>query len=90
MELTYVIVMGIVAYAFGAITKACIEEIPNKFIPLQNLLLGIVSGLICYFLKIEPNLVQALALCIIASMGAGGAADLVNIKNKESEKNERK
>jgi len=82
MEITYVIIIAIVAYIFGAITKVFIDNIPNKYIPIQNVLVGIISALICYFTKIEPNLLQALVLCIVATMGAGGIADLINIKNK--------
>lgn len=76
MEITYVIIIAIVAYIFGAITKVFIDNIPNKYIPIQNVLVGIISALICYFTKIEPNLLQALVLCIVATMGAGGIADL--------------
>lgn len=83
MEITYVIIIAIIAYICGAITKIFIDEIPNKYIPIQNVVIGIISGLICYFIGIEPNIVQALVLCIVACMGAGGIADLVNIKNKE-------
>lgn len=85
MEITYVIVIAIVAYIFGAITKCFIEQIPNKYIPIQNVLIGAFSGIICYLMKIEPNLFQALVMCIVATMGAGGVADLINIKNKEGE-----
>lgn len=83
MEITYVIIIAIIAYIFGAITKIFVDSIPNKYIPIQNVAIGIISGLICYFLGIEPNIVQALVLCIVACMGAGGIADLINIKNKE-------
>ena len=83
MEITYVIIIAIIAYICGAITKIFIEQIPNKYIPIQNVLIGIISGLICYFLGIEPNIVQALVLCLVATMGAGGIADLINIKNEE-------
>ncbi len=82
MEITYVIIIAIVAYICGAITKMFIENVPNKYIPIQNVAVGIVSALICYFTGIEPNLLQALVLCIVATMGAGGIADLINIKNK--------
>lgn len=82
MEITYVIIIGIIAYVFGAITKLFIEEIPNKFIPLQNVIVGVISAIICYFTGIEPNLLQAIVLCLVATMGAGGVADLINIKNK--------
>ena len=82
MEITYVIVIAIIAYIFGAITKIFVDSIPNKYIPIQNVAIGIISALICYFTKIEPNLLQAIVLCIVATMGAGGIADLINIKNK--------
>ena len=83
MEITYVIVIAIIAYIFGAITKIFIDSIPNKYIPIQNVVIGLISGLICYFTGIETNLLQALVLCIVACMGAGGVADLINIKNEE-------
>lgn len=83
MEITYVVVIAIIAYIFGAITKVWIDEIPNKYIPVQNVVIGIISAVICYFTGIETNLLQALVLCIVACMGAGGVADLINIKNEE-------
>lgn len=83
MEITYVIIIAIIAYIFGAITKIFVDSIPNKFIPIQNVVIGVISAIICYFTGIEPNLLQAIVLCIVATMGAGGIADLINIKNKE-------
>ena len=83
MEITYVIIIAIIAYICGAITKIFIDQIPNKFIPIQNVVIGIISAIICYFTGIEPNLLQAIVLCLVATMGAGGIADLINIKNKE-------
>ena len=82
MEITYVVIIAIVAYIFGAITKVFINEIPNKFIPLQNVLIGVFSALICYFCNIETNLLQAFVLCLLATMGAGGIADLSKLVKK--------
>ena len=82
MEITYVVIIAIVAYVLGAITKIFIETVPNKYIPIQNVVVGIVSALICYFTGVETNLLQAIVLCVVATMGAGGIADLINIKNK--------
>lgn len=79
MEITYVIIIAIVAYCLGSITKIFIDKIPNKYIPLQNVIIGIISALICYFTKIETNLLQSTVLCLMATMGAGGIADLVKI-----------
>lgn len=82
MEITYIVVVGLVAYVLGAVTKMFIEVIPNKYIPIQNVLIGVISALICYFTKIEASLLQALVLCITATMGAGGIADLVKTMKK--------
>ena len=82
MEITYVVVIAIIAYIFGAITKIWIDEIPNKYIPVQNVVIGLISGLICYFAGIEANFLQAIVLCLVACMGAGGIADLINIKKE--------
>ena len=84
MEITYTIIVFIITYIFGAINKACFKQIPNRFIPLQNVLIGIVSGLVCYFAKVETNLLQALILCFMSAIGAGGTADLTKtIKGDE-------
>jgi hypothetical protein len=83
MNITYAVIITIVAYICGAITKIFIDSIPNKYIPIQNVLIGVISALICYFCKIETNLLNAIVLCLIATMGAGGIADLIKIKNKE-------
>ncbi len=82
MEITYVVIIAIVAYVLGAITKIFIDAVPNKYIPIQNVIVGAISALICYFTGVEANLLQAIVLCLIATMGAGGIADLINIKNK--------
>jgi len=82
MEITYVVIVGIVAYVLGAITKTFIDSIPNKFIPLQNVVIGLISAAICYFCKIETDLLQSIVLCLTATMGAGGIADLIKIKKE--------
>lgn len=82
MEITYVVIITLVAYVLGSITKLFIDKIPNKYIPLQNVLVGLISAFICYFTKIETNLLQAIVLCVMSTMGAGGIADLVKINNK--------
>lgn len=83
MEISYVIIITIVAYIFGAITNLFIDSIPNKYIPIQNVIIGVISAIICYFTGIETNLLQSFVLCIIATMGAGGIADLIKIKKGE-------
>lgn len=82
MEITYVIIITLVTYILGSITKVFINQIPNKYIPLQNVVIGIISALICYFTGVETNLLQAIVLCLMATTSAGGIADLKKIKEE--------
>ena len=72
-------------YILGAITKVKIDKIPNKYIPLQNVIIGVISAIICIVCKIEPDPLQAIVLCLLATTGAGGIADLTNKKNYKKE-----
>ena len=85
MEVTYLIVIALVTYIFGSITKLKIDKIPNKFIPIQNVIIGVVSAVICIVWKIEPDPMQAVILCLLATTGAGGIADLTNKNNYKKE-----
>ena len=80
MEVTYMVIVTLVTLIAGAITKTFVDVVPNKFIPLQNLIIGLVATAICYFSGVETNLLQALCLCVFASMGAGGIVDLKKVK----------
>ncbi|MDO4773008.1 MAG: holin [Bacillota bacterium] len=81
MTITYVVIVAIVTYCFGAITKTFIDVIPNKYIPAQNVLIGLLSAAICIYFKIETDIAQAFVLCIVAATGAGGIQDLINKNN---------
>ena len=83
MDVTYVLVVAIVTYILGIFTKLKWDRVPNKYIPIQNLIIAVISTLICFFTKIEPNFIQAFILCLMATMGAGGIADLMNIMKSE-------
>lgn len=82
MKVTYVIVVGLVAYIFGAFSKLKWETMPNKYIPLQNVIIGFLSAFCCVLFKIESNFGTALVLCLLATMGAGGIADLTKLIKK--------
>ena len=85
MEITYMVIVTLVTLILGAITKTFIDEIPNKFIPLQNLIIGTLSAIIVLVFKIETDILQAVVLCIFASMGAGGIYDLNKSINSDTE-----
>ncbi len=87
MEVTYVVIVALVTYIIGAFTKLKWGHIPNKYIPLQNVCIGVVSGIICFVLKLESSFIQSFVLCITATMGAGGAHDLLQTFQKSESDN---
>lgn len=84
MQITYVVIVTLITYIFGAITKLFVDAIPDKFIPLQNVVIGLISGLACYYIGLEPDLLTSMVLCLISAIGAGGIADLTKITKKEN------
>ncbi len=81
MQITYVVVVTLITYILGAFTKAFIKEIPNRYIPIQNVVIGLISAGVCVYSKIETSILHAMVLCITASSGAGGLYDLINKTN---------
>lgn len=80
MTISLSVIIMLVAYIFGAITKIFIENVPNKFIPIQNVVIGILSGVVCFFLRIDDNLLNSIVVCIMSTMSAGGIADLIETR----------
>lgn len=80
MTISLSVIIMLVAYVFGAITKIFIENVPNKFIPIQNVVIGILSGVVCFFLRIDDNLLNSIVVCIMSTMSAGGIADLIETR----------
>ena len=83
MDITYVVIIALITYICGAFTKIFVDAIPNKYIPIQNVIIGVISALICYFTKIESNLLTAFVLCLSGTMSAGGIADLTKLKGEK-------
>lgn len=81
MEVIITVVTALVTYAFGVLAKK-FGWLESKYIPVQNLVIGILAGFLTYSLGLSPDLTTALMLCLFASLGAGGTHDLTQI-NKE-------
>ncbi len=84
MNLTIASVIAFVTLLLGQITKK-LGWVNKKYIPIQNLVIGLISGLICWLLELEPTIIKALITCVIASYGAGGLYDNLTINKSEVE-----
>ncbi len=75
-EMIMAVVAGIVTYIFGVIAKK-FNWIESKYIPIQNAIIGMIAGMICYMLKVtEADLLTSIIYCIIGAMASGGTYDL--------------
>lgn len=84
MEITVVsilsVVTAVVTYICGLLAKK-FNWIESTYIPLQNLFIGIVAGVICVSMRIDGmDLTTALIVCLTSALGAGGAYDLTKTK----------
>jgi len=64
----------------GAFTKR--GKVPKKYIPIQNIIVGVLAGLLAIYFRIYDDVVIALLVCLATSMGVGGTYDAIQIKNK--------
>jgi RsiW-degrading membrane proteinase PrsW (M82 family) len=85
-QLTYVVAIALITYVCGAITKSFIGTIPNKYIPMQNVIIGVLSGLVCYFVpafNMTGTLLSDVVMCMLTSCGVNGLHQLSKIKEEE-------
>lgn len=80
MEITVIsivaLVTTIITYIFGFISKK-FNLINKDLIPIQNGVVGIISGIVCFALHLNNmDLVTSLITCLMASYTAGGIYDL--------------
>jgi Na+/alanine symporter len=85
MEITVALIVMALTLIAGEITK--ITSIPNKYIPLQNLIIAIISSIVCIIFKVEGmSVLETIITCVFASMSAGGTVDLKKVaKSKENQ-----
>ena len=81
MEITIGIIIMCFTLIAGEITK--LTNMPNKYIPLQNIIIAILSSIVCCVFKVEGmSVLETIVTCIFATMSAGGIADLKKIKEE--------
>ncbi len=84
MNVTIALIVTAITLVAGEITK--VTTIPNKYIPLQNIVVAMLASIVCIVFKVESlGVLEIIISCIFATMSAGGIADLAktNINNKE-------
>ena len=81
MEITVALIITAITLVAGQITK--MTPIPNKYIPLQNIIIAVISAIICIIFKVENmTALETVIACIFGSMSAGGIVDIKDVVKK--------
>lgn len=67
---------SVITFIFGVLSKK-FNLVEKTYIPLQNLAIGLMAGVLCFVLKVDGmDLITSLVVCLSSALGAGGAYDL--------------
>ena len=81
MQITIALVVMAVTLVAGEITK--LTSLPNKYIPLQNIIIAIIASIVCIVFKVENlSALETVLTCVFATMSAGGIADMKKVIEK--------
>lgn len=72
---------------FGGLSKK-FGWLESTYLPIQNVLIGVLAGILCWLIGIDDNLLTSILICLTSSLCAGGAYDLTRVKEKAIEKEE--
>lgn len=81
VEIIFGIVQAILTAIFGFIFKDNI--IPSKYIPIQNIIIGIICGILTFYYGIYDNIFNSILICLAISLGVGGSYDVYHKLSKE-------
>lgn len=82
MEITIALIITALTLVAGEITK--LTNIPNKYIPLQNIIIAVIASIVCIVFKVqEMSVLETIVSCIFGTMSAGGIVDLKKVTEKE-------
>lgn len=76
-----IVVTAFITYVFGLLAKK-FGWMESKYIPIQNLLIGLVAGLLVYFGGLSDNIISSVIICSASALTAGGTYDLIKVGEK--------
>ena len=82
MNITVALIVTTITLLAGEITK--VTTIPNKYIPIQNIIIAVLASIVCIVFKVEDlSVLETIISCVFATMSAGGLADLKKVKEEK-------
>lgn len=84
IESIMAVITAIVTYVFAEINKK-FKLTDTNYLPLQNLTVGFLTGLIVWACGLHEKLFSSIVVCTISAFGAGGFYDLSKTGSVENE-----
>ena len=78
-----IVTTAFVTYVFGILSKR-FNWMESNYIPVQNLLIGIIAGLLVYYGGLNTSLISSVIVCCAAALTAGGAYDLGKVGKNDN------
>ena len=83
-EIITMVVTSITTYFFAEIAKKRNEDI-KEMLPLINLVIGVIAGILIYVLKLNDNLIYSIIISIYGALTAGGTYDVIKKVTEDEE-----
>lgn len=81
IELIFALVQAVITAILGAVLKD--KVVPSNMIPIQNIVVGLISAIIAIYFGLFANVPIAIVTCLAISLGVGGGYDAIKTNNKE-------
>lgn len=86
MDVTMEAILGlcttIITYVYAELCKK-FGWVETKHIPIQNLLIGVVAGLLAWAIGLGDNIIVSIVSCLTGAFTAGGAYDTIKAGKRE-------
>lgn len=80
IEVVHAIITAVVTGLLGSLFKNTV--IPARLIPIQNLIIGVISAVVAVALNLYDNYLLATLISLGMSFGVGGVYDATKTKSK--------
>ena len=80
--MTFEFIFAVATAVITAILGTCLKDgvVPARFIPIQNLVIGIIAAILAVYFNLFDDVALAILVSLGMSFGVGGAYDFVATK----------
>lgn len=79
-EIIFAVVTAVITGILGTFFKNTI--VPSRFIPIQNLIIGIIAAVVAVYFNLFNDIPTAIIMSLAVAFGVGGAYDATQIRKK--------